>query len=36
VNDVFFASGEVVVIGDSLGVRVTEIAGQEESERDEG
>ena len=33
-NDVFFAKGEVVVIGDSLAVRITDIAGQEEgSER---
>jgi|GEM_PF-3270831 len=30
-NDVFFARGEVVVIGDALGVRLTEIAGQEEA-----
>jgi len=34
-NDVFFAKGEVVVIGDSLAVRITDIAGQEEeSEQD--
>ena len=33
-NDVFFAKGEVVVIGDSLGVRITDIAGQEEAEQD--
>jgi len=29
-NDTFFASGEVVVIGDTLGVRLKEIAGQED------
>jgi len=33
-NDVFFARGEVVVIGDALGVRLTEIAGQEEEKQD--
>jgi flagellar motor switch protein FliN/FliY len=33
-NDVFFAKGEVVVIGDTLGVRLTEIAGQEEGKQD--
>lgn len=33
-NDVFFARGEVVVIGDALGVRLTEIAGQEEGKQD--
>jgi flagellar motor switch protein FliN/FliY len=33
-NDVFFAKGEVVVIGDALGVRLTEIAGQEEAKQD--
>ena len=33
-NEVFFARGEVVVIGDTLGVRLTEIAGQEEAEQD--
>lgn len=33
-NDVFFARGEVVVIGDTIGVRITEIVGQEESEQD--
>ena len=31
INDEFFANGEVVVIGDTLGVRLTEIAGQEEA-----
>ncbi len=30
-NEAFFAKGEVVVIGDTLGVRLTEIAGQEEA-----
>ena len=32
-NDVFFAKGEVVVIGDSLAVRITDIAGQEEESK---
>jgi flagellar motor switch protein FliN/FliY len=35
-NGVPFAKGEVVVIGDSLGVRVTEIEGQEELIQDGG
>ena len=36
-NDVFFAKGEVVVIADSLGVRITDVAGQEEeTEQDVG
>ena len=37
-NETFFASGEIVVIGDTLGVRLKEIAGQEEkgAEQDAG
>jgi flagellar motor switch protein FliN/FliY len=35
-NDVFFAKGEVVVIGDSLSVRLTDIAGQEEGAEQDG
>ena len=35
INDVFFAKGEVLVIGDALGIRITEIAGQEEFEEDD-
>jgi flagellar motor switch protein FliN/FliY len=34
INDVFFAKGEVLVIGDTLSIRITEIAGQEESDED--
>ncbi len=34
VNDVFFAKGEVLVIGDTLSIRITEIAGQEELDED--
>jgi flagellar motor switch protein FliN/FliY len=32
-NDVFFAKGEVVVIGDALAVRITDIAGQEKESK---
>ena len=35
INDVFFAKGEVLVIGDTLGIRITEIAGQEEFEEED-
>jgi len=35
-NDVFFAKGEVVVIGDALAVRITDIAGQEKGEERSG
>lgn len=34
INDVFFAKGEVLVIGDTLSIRITEIAGQEELDED--
>jgi len=34
INDVFFAKGEVLVIGDTLSIRITEIAGQEEFDED--
>jgi flagellar motor switch protein FliN/FliY len=35
-NDVFFAKGEVVVIGDALAVRITDIAGQEKGDEQRG
>lgn len=34
INDVFFARGEVLVIGDTMSIRITEIAGQDEFDED--
>jgi flagellar motor switch protein FliN/FliY len=34
INEAFFAKGEVLVIGDTLAIRITEIAGGENLEED--